>query len=47
MARVGHSANYLKLITLLSGECSIIEKEYFGWSFLLSLHENTGQANVG
>lgn len=46
MTGVGHSGDYLKLITLLSGKCSISEKEHLRWIFLLSLHENTGQTKV-
>lgn len=46
-AAVGHRGNYPKLITLLSGKSRIIEKEYFGWSFLLSFHKNTGQTKIG
>lgn len=45
-AGVGHSGNYLKLITLLSGKWSISEEEYFGWSFLLSFHKNRGQTEI-
>lgn len=45
-AAVGHRGNYPKLITLLSGKSRIIEKEYFGWSFLLSFHKNTGQTKI-
>lgn len=37
--------NYLKLITL-PGKSKITKREYFGWSFLPSLHKNTGQTNV-
>lgn len=38
--------SYLTLITPLSGQSRLIEKEYFGWSFLPSLHKNTGQTKV-